>query len=251
MNTSPFLSKELLIANGFVLTAGEILEQARAKHYILHREIINLIRPEIRVDRVALAKAVQHLMQVLTLIGVSITIAEPQIKPVGDRSPEVSYLIPLSKVRKQNKVDINDDGDNPSDELVDNLAKRESIYEGNLPAFYVREIKSHKVLTRTEANQLFELYGQTADLEYRNKILVSNVRLSWWLAGKLLGRGLDYEDLIQEGTIGLVKAIDRFDYKRGFTFTTYARWWVQQCMHRAIDNMTSDIRLPVHAKELR
>jgi len=84
----------------------------------------------------------------------------------------------------------------------------------------------------------------------KNTLITHNLRLVVNIAKHYLGRGLSLLDLIQEGNIGLMKAIDKFDYKRGFKFSTYATWWIRQSITRAIIDQTKTIRVPVHVMEL-
>ncbi len=84
----------------------------------------------------------------------------------------------------------------------------------------------------------------------KHELIIHNLRLVVYIAKYYIGRGLSLLDLIQEGNIGLIKAIDKFDYKRGFKFSTYATWWIRQKILRALMDQVKTIRLPVHITEL-
>ncbi|MHB1131590.1 MAG: sigma-70 family RNA polymerase sigma factor [Chloroflexota bacterium] len=137
---------------------------------------------------------------------------------------------------------------------------------------YLHEVRPVPLLTAKEEAMLgkaiargFQAEGKTADAAgddramllpdvergrwARNRLLQANQRLVIGLAKRHLGRGLAFADLIQEGNIGLMRAIDKFDYRRGFRFSTYATWWVRQSMNRAIADHGRSVRVPVHMLE--
>jgi len=84
----------------------------------------------------------------------------------------------------------------------------------------------------------------------KHELIIHNLRLVVYIAKYYIGRGLSLPDLVQEGNIGLIKAIDKFDYKRGFKFSTYATWWIRQAIIRALMDQVKTIRLPVHITQL-
>jgi RNA polymerase sigma factor (sigma-70 family) len=87
------------------------------------------------------------------------------------------------------------------------------------------------------------------DLEARSKMIEANLRLVVSIGKRYMARGLPFSDIIEEGNLGLIRAVEKFDYKRGLKFSTYASWWIKQAIERAITNQARTIRLPVHVSE--
>lgn len=110
---------------------------------------------------------------------------------------------------------------------------------------YLKEIGFSPLLTAEEE----VYYGRLAkkgDPEARRKMIESNLRLVVKIARRYYNRGLEFSDLIEEGNLGLLRAVEKFDPERGFRFSTYATWWIRQTIERAIMNQTRTIRLPIH-----
>ena len=113
---------------------------------------------------------------------------------------------------------------------------------------YLKEISSKPLLSPEEENQIARKVS-AGDREARKKMIESNLRLSVSIAKKYTGRGLPLQDLIEEGNLGLIKAVDKFDHERGTKFSTYASWWIRQAITRAIADQGRTIRLPVHVTD--
>ena len=113
---------------------------------------------------------------------------------------------------------------------------------------YLREIGEIPLLS---AEQEYETAKKVAegDKEAKELMISANLRLVVSLAKEYVNRGLSLQDLIQEGNIGLIRAVEKFDYSKGFRFSTYATWWIRQSLVRAIADFSRDIRLPVHVTE--
>ena len=113
---------------------------------------------------------------------------------------------------------------------------------------YLREIGRIPLLTFEEELELAERVLE-GDEEAKQKLAESNLRLVVSIAKKYVGRGMLFLDLIQEGNMGLIKAVEKFDYKKGYKFSTYATWWIRQAITRAIADQARTIRIPVHMVE--
>lgn len=114
---------------------------------------------------------------------------------------------------------------------------------------YYGQASRQKLLKHEELIELSIRWHKDADREAFNEIVVRNQRLVLKIANSYIGRGLDYDDLVQEGNIGLMVAAEKFNPAKGFHFSTYATWWIKQHIMRAIHNLGSTVRIPVHAME--
>ena len=113
---------------------------------------------------------------------------------------------------------------------------------------YLKEIGRIPLLSFEEELELAKRILED-DEEAKQKLAESNLRLVVSIAKKYVGRGMLFLDLIQEGNMGLIKAVEKFDYKKGFKFSTYATWWIRQAITRAIADQARTIRIPVHMVE--
>lgn len=120
----------------------------------------------------------------------------------------------------------------------------------SLAVFRVR-LEGDSDLTRSEVEQIREVVDATAlsSQEAKSELIEANLRLVVSIAKKYTNRGLQFLDLIQEGNIGLMKAVDKFEWRRGYKFSTYATWWIRQAITRAIADQARTIRIPVHMIE--
>ena len=114
---------------------------------------------------------------------------------------------------------------------------------------YLREIGKVKLLTAADEVELAKAMEAGSD-EARRRLTEANLRLVVSVAKKYANRGLPLLDLIQEGNLGLIRAVEKFDYRRGFKFSTYATWWIRQAVQRAIADRGRTVRIPVHQAEL-
>ena len=137
-----------------------------------------------------------------------------------------------------------------------NEPERETIPDADLSSLaqsdslrlYLREISRIQLLSAVTESRLAERAEQ-GDRDARNHLIEANLRLVVSIAKKYVGQGLSLEDLIGEGNIGLIRAVTKFDYRKGFRFSTYATWWIKQAITRAILEGTRTVRLPVYIME--
>ena len=113
---------------------------------------------------------------------------------------------------------------------------------------YLKEIGRVPLLTPEEEIELAIRISEAAQ-EAKKRLAEANLRLVVSIAKRYVGRGMQFLDLIQEGNLGLIKAVDKFDYTKGFKFSTYATWWIRQAITRAIADQARTIRIPVHMVE--
>ncbi len=153
-----------------------------------------------------------------------------------------------------------------TDDFLDNglIAKFEKVLGTNrekrkqsekLPGFdmevfriYLNEISKFPVLTREEERSLAEAVHD-GDNQAKEYMIKCNLRLVISIAKKYTGRGMNLTDLVEEGNIGLIKAVEKFDYTKGFKFSTYATWWIRQAIERSLINQCRMVRIPVHMTE--
>lgn len=114
---------------------------------------------------------------------------------------------------------------------------------------FFQQVGKTDLLTRDQEIELSKLI-ETGDLRARDKMIKANLRLAISIAKQFQNKGCDMDDLIQESSVGLIKAIDRFDWRRGFKFSTYACWWIKQSVRSHIASHSASFKLPAYAKNM-
>ena len=143
---------------------------------------------------------------------------------------------------------INQQADDEEDLLQDDLSIPPGVKINDPVRMYLKEIGRVPLLSAEEEIALAKRIEQ-GDEEAKRRLAEANLRLVVSIAKRYVGRGMLFLDLIQEGNMGLIKAVEKFDYDKGFKFSTYATWWIRQAITRAIADQARTIRIPVHMVE--
>lgn len=169
------------------------------------------------------------------------------------RNFSVDDIEDLYETFGKNGIDVveetsdSDDDDDKSEEEID-LSIPEGISIDDPVRMYLKEIGRVPLLTADEEVELAKRM-EAGDEEAQKRLAEANLRLVVSIAKRYVGRGMLFLDLIQEGNLGLIKAVEKFDYNKGYKFSTYATWWIRQAITRAIADQARTIRIPVHMVE--
>ncbi|HVC76425.1 MAG TPA: sigma-70 family RNA polymerase sigma factor, partial [Candidatus Micrarchaeaceae archaeon] len=172
--------------------------------------------------------------------------------PVAEAEPDQLERVFL--VFREMGIEIGDsDSDaEDDDETDDAVANTEAVDTFSIDEpirMYLKEIGRVALLRREQEVEYARLI-ELGDDEARDKLTEANLRLVVSIAKKYIGRGMPFLDLIQEGNTGLMRAVVKFDHRRGYKFSTYATWWIRQAVNRALADQSRTIRIPVHVGEV-
>ena len=169
------------------------------------------------------------------------TLDELNIETMGEDLPPVDdddmLAIELEEIEEVTEEEIAD-----TDAMADSFSTDDPV------RMYLKEIGKVNLLTQEEEVELAIRMSQ-GDEEAKRRMAEANLRLVVSIAKRYVGRGMLFLDLIQEGNLGLIKAVEKFDYTKGYKFSTYATWWIRQAITRAIADQARTIRIPVHMVE--
>ena len=176
-----------------------------------------------------------------------------------DAEERIKELDNLYEILVSEKIDVFEsvapdetfDGEKEKEKIereIEILSKLEGAESTDPVRQYLREIGKVRLLTAEEEIELAKRY-ERKEKRAKDKLTESNLRLVVSIAKKYIGRGLSLLDLIQEGNQGLIRAVEKYDWRKGFKFSTYATWWIRQAITRAIADQARTIRIPVHMVE--
>lgn len=222
----------------FAVALRELIRKGRTHGFITAKEILQAL-PELENDIPQLDSFFEYCYS----RGVDIQESPTRLLQISDELPAEETAKKKPRARKAGSllVDSGPTRAQLSDEEIPNLSD-DSV------RMYLREIGRIPLLTTEEEIKLAKRIAHGDQLA-KKKLTEANLRLVVSIAKKYIGRGLGLLDLIQEGNQGLLRAVEKFDYKKGFKFSTYATWWVRQAITRAIADQARTIRIPVHMIE--
>ncbi len=156
-------------------------------------------------------------------------------------------MVPESDTEDDIILDVEDE---PTEEELENIemAVPDGVSIEDPVRMYLKEIGKVPLLTAEEEKEL-AMKMEAGDMEAKKRLAEANLRLVVSIAKRYVVRGMLFLDLIQEGNLGLIKAVEKFDYRKGYKFSTYATWWIRQAITRAIADQARTIRIPVHMVE--
>lgn len=234
---------------GLNLAIAHLLDDVLTRKAISTTEIATLIGQKTHRNRELLTETIAWIHQYLR---------HNNVRLVSDRDEPAhrqQYPIPRKEKRTElraiKSLTKEDSLGNLGTQL-EQLEEEGAEYEHDALSTYYAEMHRFPLLTKEQERELARRVWEERDLGARNKLIEHNLRLVRWTAAKKFAwSNMPFEDLVQEGNIGLLTAAERFDYRLGFRFTTYAIWWIRQAIGRAISNQSGPIRIPVHLLELR
>ena len=208
---------------------GELMDKAKKNGKISTSEIAAL--EEKGVD----AESITRFYDELEANKVEIDISDDDAVPILDDidMPEIEELNEIEEVTEEEMAEVKVDDSYSTDDPV---------------RMFLKEIGKVPLLTAEEEVELAIRMSQ-GDEEAKRRMTEANLRLVVSIAKRYVGRGMLFLDLIQEGNLGLIKAVEKFDYTKGYKFSTYATWWIRQAITRAIADQARTIRIPVHMVE--
>jgi RNA polymerase sigma factor, sigma-70 family len=209
----------------------ELLELAKNKKNVLEYQEINEFYNELSLN----AEQFEKILDLLDINNIDVLRIN---NDDTDDDDDKLVLIKEEVVELEEEIDV---------EKID-ISVLDGVSTDDPVRMYLKEIGKVPLLTPDEEIDLAQKM-ENGDEEAKKRLAEANLRLVVSIAKRYMGRGMQFLDLIQEGNLGLIKAVDKFDYHKGFKFSTYATWWIRQAITRAIADQARTIRIPVHMVE--
>ncbi|HPP32094.1 MAG TPA: RNA polymerase sigma factor RpoD [Soehngenia sp.] len=214
------------------IAENNLIQKGKKKGMLTHKEILDTLE-SIELE----PEEIDEFYQKLEDLNIDI---------IGDKEEIEDIEViedPDELISDVDETDIEAD-----EELKGDIALPKGVSVDDPVRMYLKEIGKIPLLTTEEEIELAKRM-ENGDEEAKRKLAEANLRLVVSIAKKYVGRGMLFLDLIQEGNLGLMKAVEKFEYKKGFKFSTYATWWIRQAITRAIADQARTIRIPVHMVE--
>ncbi len=230
---------------------GEILDFAKTKKNVLDYQDVKKFFDGFELNKEQMDMIYGYLedndVDVLKENAVS-EINEKELEELSNISDEELFA-GIDKIESMDKLEMGGLDEIEEENLAQiDLSVPEGISVDDPVRMYLKEIGKVPLLTAEEEVELAKRI-QNGDVEAKRRLEEANLRLVVSIAKRYVGRGMQFLDLIQEGNLGLIKAAEKFDYEKGFKFSTYATWWIRQAITRAIADQARTIRVPVHMVE--
>ena len=207
-----------------------LIQKGKKKGSITYREIMDALQGvELTADQI------DDVYQQFGRMGIDVV-------------PEPGEDLVLKKAKEDEEETAKESDDDVEEEAEVDLSVPEGVGIDDPVRMYLKEIGRVPLLSAQEEIQLAKRM-EAGDEEAKRRLAEANLRLVVSIAKRYVGRGMLFLDLIQEGNLGLIKAVEKFDYIKGFKFSTYATWWIRQAITRAIADQARTIRIPVHMVE--
>lgn len=212
----------------------KLLDEGKRKGVLTYDEISDTLSRREDLN----AEQIEDLLQTFADEGIQVVDKVKDVSPAKDEQAKTAPERPVKDTKAHDEE----------------LAAMEGVPVDDSVRMWLREIGRTPLLTMEEEVKLAKTIargeGKTPEAQLaKEKLIQANLRLVVSIAKRYSGRGMSFPDLIQEGNIGLIRAVEKFDYKKGYKFSTYATWWIRQAITRAIADQGRTIRIPVHMVE--
>ena len=206
---------------------NELLEKGKKAGKLSSRDLLALEEMNLSADEM------EKFYDRLESLNVDV-LSDDALPPLDDMVPELEEIEEIEEVTEE--------------EIAETEAMADTFSTDDPVRMYLKEIGKVPLLTPEEEQELAKRMAE-GDEDAKRRMAEANLRLVVSIAKRYVGRGMLFLDLIQEGNLGLIKAVEKFDYTKGYKFSTYATWWIRQAITRAIADQARTIRIPVHMVE--